>query len=363
MARAPKLEEERPPHDALDGVPLPRQTTMLVGHEAAERTLLHAYRSGRMHHGWIFLGERGIGRATLAFRLARFVFAHPDPRAAEVQAAENLFVAPEHPATRRVAAGVHPNLLHLQREWDDSRRRYKTGLSVESVRRIIPFLGTTAGEEGWRVVIVDPADDMTQSAANAILKNLEEPPKNTLFLLIAGKRGALLPTILSRCRILNLGSLSVEETERVVATVGSDYAEDADSHLAAALADGSPRRLIELRSGDGIKLYRLMLDALEKGLGAAQLELSALAANATSMQQFLDLYEGYLSRRVRGLPEPTPESKPPTAPLVTWAELWEKAAHSGQEVEEYNLDRRQFVLDLLEISAAALRPSGTPHRR
>ncbi|HWT29665.1 MAG TPA: DNA polymerase III subunit delta', partial [Propylenella sp.] len=265
MARAPRLEEERPPHDALDGVPLPRETTALIGHAGAEQALLAAYRSGRMHHGWILTGDRGIGKATLAFRLARFVFAHPDPAADEVARARDLSVRPDHPVARRVASGVHANLLHLQRDWSDRDKRYKTELSVDSVRRITPFLGTTAGEGGWRVIVVDPADDMNRSAANAILKNLEEPPRRTVFLLLARSRGALLPTILSRCRTLDLAPLSAEETNAVLRQVAPDVADAPESGLAAALAGGSVRRLIELRRNDGIAVYRLILAAIEQG--------------------------------------------------------------------------------------------------
>ena len=361
MARASRVEEERPPHDALPGVKLPRETTTLVGHAAAEQTLLEAYRSGRMHHGWILVGDRGIGRATLAHRLARFVFAHPDPAAPEVAQARDLSVASGHPAARRVAIGVHANLLHLQRDWSERDKRYRTELSVESVRRITPFLGTTAGESGWRIVIVDPADDMNRSAANAILKNLEEPPRRTIFLLISRSRGALLPTILSRCRTLELAPLSSQETSAVMREVAPDIADEQEGGLAAALAGGSVRRLIELRRNDGVLLYRLMLAAIEQGDQGAQVRLAMQAGEAPLMEQLLELYEGYLARRVRGLNEPA-EANPPAVPLVTWAELWEKATLSGREVETYNLDRRQFVLDLLESSAAALRQSGIPDR-
>ena len=361
MARAETIEEERPPHDALPGIKLPRETTTLVGHAAAERALLDAYRSGRMPHAWIFVGERGIGRATLAFRLARFVFAHPDPGAPDVAAAVDPSVPADVPAARRVAAGSHANLLHLQREWDDQRRRYRSGLSVASVRRINSFLGMTAGEPGWRVVIVDPADDMTISAANALLKNLEEPPRQTLFLLIARGLGALLPTIRSRCRTLALSPLSPAETEAAVRQAGLDDTDFSEAKLAAALAGGSPRRLIELHRGDAVEIYRLMRRAIERRDREAQLALSARAADAARIDQFLDLFEGYLARRVRGEPEPEPGGAPPAAPLVTWAELWEKAALSGREVDTYNLDRRQFVLDLLESAAAVSRRGNSPN--
>jgi DNA polymerase III subunit delta' len=363
MARAPKpIEEERPPHDALEGIPLPRETTTFVGHHAAEQALLEAYRSGRMHHGWILAGERGIGKATLAFRLARFLFAHPVPASKEVTAANDLFVPPDHPVARRVALGAHGNVLHLQREWNEKRNRYRTEVQVETVRRIIPFLGTTASEGGWRVVIVDPADDMNPSAANAILKNLEEPPQRTLFLLIVRSRGALLPTIRSRTRTLNLDPLSVAETEEVVRGIAPASLSDADASTAAALAAGSPRRFIELTRENGVELYRLMREAIEANDRPAQFRLSGLASGGSSAQQFLELFEAYLGRRIKGLSEPVPGRDPPELPLVTWAGLWEKAAFSGREVEEYNLDRRQFVLDLLETAAAALRQPGIPNR-
>lgn len=363
MARAPKpIEEERPPHDALEGIPLPRETTTLVGHGAAEQTLLEAYRSGRMHHGWILAGERGIGKATLAFRLARFLFAHPDPASPEVAAARDLFVPPDRPVARRVALGAHGNLLHLQREWNEKRNRYRTEVQVESVRRIIPFLGTTASEGGWRVVIVDPADDMNPNAANAILKNLEEPPKQALFLLVVRSRGALLPTIRSRTRTLSLDPLSIAETEEVVRGIAPESVGGGDASAAAALAAGSPRRFIELTRENGVELYRLMREAIEAGDRPAQFRLAGLASSTGSGQQFLELFETYLSRRVKGLPEPVAGRNLPALPLVSWAELWEKATFSGREVEEYNLDRRQFVLDLLETAAAALRQPGIPER-
>jgi DNA polymerase-3 subunit delta' len=362
MARAPKPVEERPPHDALEGVKLPRQTRILVGHDEAEQALLNAYRSGRMHHGWILAGERGIGKATLAFRLARFIFAHPDPTAPEVAVAKDLSVPAVDHQAHWLDIGAHPNLLHLQREWNEKRGRYQTQLPVDTIRRITPFLGTTAGEGGWRLVIVDPADDMNPSAANAILKNLEEPPRDTLFILVAKSRGALLPTILSRCRTLSLKPLSTEEIEEVVLHAAPDLAKAKDAKLAAALSGGSPRRFIELERQDGAGLYRLMREAIEGGKAEAQLALSARASAAAVTEQFVDLFMGYLSRRVRGQPEPAGAANPPAAPLVTWAELWEKATLSGREVEIYNLDRRQFVLDLLETSAAALRLPGTPNR-
>ena len=130
--------------------------------------------------------------------------------------------------------------------------------------------------------------------------------------------------------------------------------------LARLLAGGSPRRLIELERGGGAELYRLMLAAIEAGDRQAQLGLAARASDQASLRRIMDLFQDYLTRRLRGQPVPAAESSRGDVPLVTWAMLWEKAALRGQEVEEYNLDRRQFVLDLLESSALAINGPGVP---
>jgi len=362
MARAPKIEVERPPEDALPDVELPRRTGILIGHKAAEQTLLDAYRSGRMHHAWLIAGAPGIGRATLAFRFARFMLAHPDQASDVVRSAADLAIPAESPAAHRVAAGVHPNLLHLHREWNPKSDRYQGSIGVDATRRIIHFLGTTAGESGgWRIVIADPLDDMTPSAANALLKNLEEPPARTLFLLVCRSRGSVLPTIASRCRMLQLEPLAEAETVQVAESVWPDAAGAPDRHLAARLANGSPRRLIAILQGEGVGLYRDMLKAIERDDAAARMALAWKAgASERACDAFLDIFDGYLHRRVHGTPEPDRAAAPPLRPLVTWAALWEKAAAAVRDVRTYNPDRTQFILDLLERSAAAMRETAPP---
>jgi DNA polymerase-3 subunit delta' len=198
MARSPKAAESLAPPDQITGIVLPRENLHLFGHEAAERVLLEAYRSGRMHHAWLITGPEGIGKATLAFRIARFILANPDPSENSIAVADDLTVEAPDALIGKIAHGIHPNILHLQRPWDEKGKRYRTEISVDTVRRIVPFLGTTAGEGGWRIVLVDPADEMNRSAANALLKALEEPPPRTLFVLVSQTPGRLLTTIRSR---------------------------------------------------------------------------------------------------------------------------------------------------------------------
>ena len=272
MARAATALEAAPEVDAIDGLPLPREREILLGQTAAEMALLDAYRSGRIHHAWILGGPKGIGKATLAFRFARFVLAHPDPRAPEVQRAASLAVPSDHPVARRVAVGAHIDLLHLRRPWDDKAKRFKTELPVDEVRRTVGFFGSTAGEGGWRIAIVDPADDLNANAANALLKILEEPPPRSLFLVVAHQPGRLLPTIRSRCRRLDMAPLEAGVVSGALAEFG--YDDDlATAVTAAELATGSIRRAILMVENDGAKLWR-MIEGLTRGI--PKLDIAAL---------------------------------------------------------------------------------------
>ena len=212
---------------------LPRETTALFGHNEAERALLEAYKSGRIPHAWLIGGPPGIGKATLAFRLARFVMAHPDPRAAETQKADSLAIDPENPVARRIAAQAQGDLLILERSINEQTGKLYTVIRVDDVRRTASFFGSTAGEGGWRIAIVDAVDDLQREGANALLKVLEEPPKRSLLLLISHAPGRELPTIRSRCRRLLLRPLEPEDVGRALAEATGRNPSEADVRRAA----------------------------------------------------------------------------------------------------------------------------------
>ena len=204
--------------DAADSDVLrPRETGVLFGHGEAERTLLDAYKGGRIPHAWLIGGPPGIGKATLAYRLARFVLAHPDPQAPAVQKADSLAVEADNPVARRIAAQAQGDLLVLERVINEQTGKLYTVIRVDDVRRAVPFFGSTAGEGGWRVAIVDAVDNLQREGANALLKVLEEPPPRTLLLLVSHAPGRELPTIRSRCRRLLLRPLSAADVARAAA--------------------------------------------------------------------------------------------------------------------------------------------------
>ena len=203
MSRAAAKKREDPVEepDRLEGFSSPREVDRLFGHEAALTEFGEALHGGRLHHAWLMVGPEGVGKATLAYRLAREVLARGE------EGAPHAPIDPDHPVFRKVAGLGHPNLLLIRRSWNDKTKRYSQYIGVDEVRRLRNFLGHSAGETGWRVVVVDRADDLNQNAANALLKALEEPPPRTLFLLVATAEGRIPVTIRSRCRTLRVTAL------------------------------------------------------------------------------------------------------------------------------------------------------------
>lgn len=353
--------EALPEVDRLEGFPHPRDTAELFGHETAERELAATFAGGRMHHAWMLSGLAGIGKATLAYRIARFALAPLEERAA----AQGLLIPKKSITAAQVRALSHPGLAIVRRAYDTKTKRFPATIPVDAVRDLKTFLGRTADEGAWRVVIVDSADELNLNAANALLKALEEPPRRTLFLLVVAQPQRLLRTIRSRCRTLELGALGASDLRRA-ATAALAAAETAppaetDWRTLEALAEGSVRRLLELSATDGLSLYR-RIETLIQGLPRIdwQLahtlseELGSTAADAR-FTLFFDLLLGLIARLVRagaggaGNEDDMALSRKliPADRLASWAELWETIVRDKAETLALNLDRRMLILDTL----------------
>ena len=365
MARAMAADsvQEVVRFDRVDGWPAPEERYDWFGEPTMERALLDAYRGGRMHHAWLIGGPKGIGKATLAYRFARFVLTHPNPAAADIATASDLSVADDQPSFRKIAARGHPNLLVLERPYDPQNKRFRSELTVPEIRRTIGFFGSTSGEPGWRIAIVDPADDMNASSANALLKILEEPPTRSLLLIVAHAPGRALATIRSRCRRLDLPPLSADTIAAAIRRNGG--ADDADLDLAAALAGGSLRRAIYLLQAGGIDVYRRFTRLLGR---LPEIDMAELHDFADSVARrghddawtgFVDMTGGWLNRRIRSQNEPdsgvalAPAAR--AAALESWAEVWENLRRSSVLADTLNLDRKRAVLSILMSLARATR--------
>ena len=208
--------DDLPEADALPGAPHPRHATSLIGHKAAEQELLSAYREGRLAHAWLIGGREGIGKATLAWRFARFVLANPDPAAPAVREARDLSVEPGHSAARLLGQLAHPDFALIRREWQPATKRLASEISVDAVRLGLQVFQLSAAFGGWRIAIVDSAEDLNRNSANALLKMVEEPPQRSLILIVSHRPGQVLATIRSRCRRLRLEPLTADEIVEAV---------------------------------------------------------------------------------------------------------------------------------------------------
>lgn len=330
--------------------PDPRANPHLVGHASAEAALSEAVRAGRLHHAWLISGPAGVGKATLTYRFARRLLAGG--------AAEGLYLPPDHPVFHRVAAGTHADLLTIEREFNEKTKRMRGEIVVETARDIPEFLHLTPAEGGWRVVVVDGAEDLNPHAANAVLKMLEEPPRRTVLLLVSAAPGRLLPTIRSRCRGLRLTPL----TEAEVAGLLERYLpglEPARRDRLAAMAEGSPGRALMLAEGNGVALAELVAQVLEQlpamTVGRAHTVADAVGRDEAAFGIFMGLLRSALASAVHdaaaGRANPDQAKLLGVRPLADWADVWQGLCHLQDETEAFHLDRRQAIVNGLGLLA------------
>lgn len=363
MGRAPRsraVVEAPDESDRFDGAPHPREVYDLFGHLDAEQTLLNAFRENRLPQSWIIGGREGIGKATLAWRFARFLLAHPDPRLPAVINAADLHVSPEHPAARRVASLAHGDLAVLRREWNSDGKRHYTEIRVDDARHVMTRFQQAAAEGGWRIAIVDCAEDLNRNTANALLKLIEEPPPRSLFLFVAHRPAQLLATIRSRSRLLTLSPLSEPDVIRAIGGLGEPWGELEESELraAAARSGGSVRDALRMLSGDGLRLMG-QVDALLAQLPEVDWKKVSQLAESVAKRDSTADYEAaiaaicdWVDARVR---EKALRAGHASAHLAPYAEVWEKFARSARETDIYNLDRRALILTIFSDLAAAAR--------
>jgi DNA polymerase III subunit delta' len=362
-----------PEAEAQSTAPPPRANPALVGHESAERELERLYRAGRLPHAILLGGPRGIGKATFAFRFARFVLAQGGQDGGgeadflDGNGETGLAVDPDSGVFRRIAAGGHADLLTVERAWDPRRRRFRGEIVVEDTRAIAEFFRLTAAEEGWRIVIVDGAEEMNRNAANAVLKILEEPPSRSLLLLVSHSPGRLLPTIRSRCRRLMLAPPAASAAAQLVRRFRPQL-EAVEAAALAAVCAGSIGRALELADSGGLALYRSILDLLSQAPAIDVARLHGFAdrlaridaedayrASAELLSQFLAHVAAGAARGALGTAQ-TPGGEivageraamrrlAARADPARWAGLRAEIERNFVAADALNLDRKQAVL-------------------
>jgi DNA polymerase-3 subunit delta' len=336
MARRARTEEIVET-DRIEGRAHPRETFRLVGQDAALSRAARANRSGRPPQAWLITGPPGIGKATLAYRIARYLLRYgaTDQGPADLAVAENDSVAIQ------VKAASHPGLLVLKRGLHPETGKLMTVLPVDEIRRLANFFGLTSGAGGWRVAIVDPADEMNDNAANALLKLLEEPPPRAMLLLVSHAPGRLLPTIRSRCQRLNLRPLDQGELESELATLLPEQSTD-ELHALAKLAGGSIGAALRLVGSDGLMLAEQATRLIDQADNPDFASTLSLAEKVARIDDGIDIFGSFLaqtladrivSRAGRG-----------GMRLDRWVELREKLNGSFGRSSALHLEPRQTIL-------------------
>lgn len=355
-----------PEVDRLPDAPHPRETRVLYGHAGAEGEFLSAFNAGRLHSGWLLTGPEGIGKATLAYRIAAFLLADQGDAGGLFGApppATTLDIDPEHPDMRLILAGAHPRLCVIKRGLNDKGDGYKSQITVDEARKLKGFFQMSSADGGRRVVIVDAADELNPSAANAILKVLEEPPPRTTLILIAHQPARLLPTIRSRCRVLRLHPLGHDDLNAAIAAIPD--APEADMAL-AVLTGGSVGAALKLSVAGGAAVYgdlvRLMtsLPYLDRATAQKFADKCAGKANAAHFALVLDLIDLFLARTARAgiMGPPAHEAATGEANLLrriaphdhaakAWATAQQELQARARHGKAVNLDPASLILDML----------------
>ena len=330
-----------------EGPQTPRTAKECLGHNKIEETLMEQFQSGRMPHGLIFSGPKGIGKTTFAYRLARQILNN-----------EAL-----------IASGGHPDLLTIERAYDAAKDEYKGSVAVDEVRKVNPFLRMTASyENGWRVVIIDDADTMNRNAQNALLKILEEPPANTVLILICHRLGALIPTIRSRTRTITFNPLSREIFDQLLVGQGYELS-PAQYETLYKLSEGSIGIALEHIEQGGLDTLTQILGALDQypswswpdlHVLADQLSRSGRDQSYSSFTKLLPwVFSQMITAKARGqaissqvLQISAVETLHRQSSLESLLKICENLKSHFERVERSNLDKRQAVLGAFSIIGA-----------
>ena len=308
----------------------PRFTQQLIGHDAAQAHFSQSFLAGKLHHAWLMTGAKGIGKASLAYKFA-----------AQILGQKNLAQS-----ERWIAARAHPDLFVLERQLNDSKpRKLKAEISVENARGLSVFFSHTSSG-GWRVGIVDAADDLNGESANALLKLVEEPPTNCLLLLVCHNPGRLLRTMKSRCTRLALKAIAENQVRDVVFALPLEKPPERDAlEMAARLSAGSPGRALQLLSSDGAKAFDTYLKTTKWNSSAIASLGGKFGGRAATFDDF-NLFADLLLNWVGDQAVAKSHAK--------LAEAHAKIAENIRVTNAFNLDRRQAVIAAISLVNDAL---------
>ena len=358
--------------DQIEGYPHPKMTEKLFGHQFAEQEFINCFKSNKLHHGWLITGAKGIGKATFAWQMAKFLLTQPipsiEPKGLFGNSDENqnndLGENLKKAMIARILAESEPRLVVVRKSFDEKRKTFRSSIRVDEVRHLKTFFSLSVSDGGGRVAIIDCAEDMNINAANALLKTLEEPPKDTVFLLVSHNPQSLLPTIKSRCRELRLSNLTESDLKSALKQMNLTIPEN-DSKIYSLLGSGSVGNSIRLLEHDGAGLYRTLLSFLNQLPNLNGFELEKLIGtfsgnkNRSRLELFIELLNMVIARLSKAgimgyssadqILEEEKEifTKLCPNPIIAkkWAELAQTQSENLKHGLAVNLDPSSLILD------------------
>ncbi len=362
-------EEYKDLSDKIVGVPHPKLAKKLIGHNIQKLYFLNSFISKRLPQCWLLAGDKGVGKATFAWLIAKFLLTtnqEPDDIKIDLNGSNiDSILAPQDGGTlTRIESGSEQRIYVLKKGYSETRRAFLKNISMDDIRNLQSYCSLSIADGGWRVIIIDTADDLNTNSCNALLKLLEEPPKNTLFLLISHQPNLLLPTLQSRCQKLLFAALAQNDFKAVLTTIGCEIAPAEEVSL-SILSNGSAGVACRLINSNCLNLYRDILN-LASSLPnlntkkAMQLSQNYFAkAKANEFESFIEMMQQFFSRLCKTGAMQRPISPSVTneeakimtnlCPSLSSAHLWSEAAeitlaklHKGYLL---NIDVESLIID------------------
>ena len=362
-------EEGNPLSDKILGVPHPKLAKKLIGHSTQKLYFLNSYISNRLPQCWLLAGDKGVGKATFAWLIAKFLLTtnqNPDDIKIELNGANiDSILAPQDGGTlTRILSGSEQRIYVVRKGYNEKRKAFFKDISIGDIRNLQSYCSLSIADGGRRVIIIDTADDLNTNSCNALLKLLEEPPKNTLFLLISHQPNLLLPTLQSRCQKLLFSALSQNDLRAVVTTTGQEIGPAQEVPL-SILSNGSAGVACRLLNSNSLNLYRDILNLASSLPNLNTKKATQLSQNyfakgkADDFENFIEMMQHFLSRlcKTGAMQKPlSPSVTNDEAKIMTYlcpslgsANLWAEAAeialaklHKGYLL---NIDVESLVID------------------
>lgn len=336
-----------------DEIVTPQNNFFLLGQEEAEKVVLDCYNNHTLHNSWLISGERGIGKATFAYKFARFLL---DPNRSE----KTLNTSPDSQSNRLVSSNSHPDLKVIERDYIETDRKkilkaIKDGeamseselqnlkksafIRIDDVRTINDFMAKKSSQDGWRVVIVDSIDDMNAAAANALLKILEEPPAKSVIMLISHNVGKLLPTIKSRCSKLVLRPLDENNLVCLLRRYRPGLDEKEIKGI-AHIASGSIGKALAYADGDALSMYDGLQNIVFSGFKFKLADLLSWVDEAVVSEDSFALAQELILKFCS-------DNIVNCRDVEEMAKVWENAVKCFRLTNSLNIDKRQALINVI----------------